>query len=438
MNEAFACRTPAVVSDAVGCGPDLVDEGRTGATFPLGDADALADAVERVAPHLGTDAVAGSALEEKVAYVLAGPRRPGDARGGRGRRGTAPARRGPRERACPTSPASRVLVMLGGIPLHGQERGNIQVFTALKDAGVEALFVTQQGVRARVDSAGPRRPRPAGGRSGRTPASSRAGWASASGAAASARSQAANWDFWRAGRAFRPTHVHVCNEGDVLALLPAVRALGVPVVFRLGDEPRQHRPLFRRIWRRAILPSVDQFVCISEFVRGKLLAAGADSSKIRVIHNAPPERPPDLEIGGTAGATRGDDALADVAAEPFEGRTVVYMGQLNERKGVDLLVEAALRLCRERPDIRFLVAGDYAWQNPFARGLMADVEAAGLRDRIRFLGYVNDVPGLLALADVHTAPSVWEEPLGNVAVEAKRGGRPQRRVPVRRAPRARR
>ena len=65
VNEAFACGTPAVVSDAVGCGPDLVDEGRTGATFPLGDVDALAAAVERLAPALGTDAVA-RALEAKV------------------------------------------------------------------------------------------------------------------------------------------------------------------------------------------------------------------------------------------------------------------------------------------------------------------------------------------------------------------------------------
>lgn len=65
VNEAMACRTPAVVSDAVGCGPDLVDEGRTGAAFPLGDADALADAVERFAPHLDSETVA-QALDAKV------------------------------------------------------------------------------------------------------------------------------------------------------------------------------------------------------------------------------------------------------------------------------------------------------------------------------------------------------------------------------------
>jgi len=45
VNEAMACGVPAVVSDAVGCGPDLIDPGRTGAVFPLGDITALAEAI---------------------------------------------------------------------------------------------------------------------------------------------------------------------------------------------------------------------------------------------------------------------------------------------------------------------------------------------------------------------------------------------------------
>ena len=42
VNEAMSCSRPAVVSDAVGCAPDLVHESRTGAVFPLGDVEALA------------------------------------------------------------------------------------------------------------------------------------------------------------------------------------------------------------------------------------------------------------------------------------------------------------------------------------------------------------------------------------------------------------
>lgn len=42
VNEAMACGRPAIVSDRVGCGPDLVKDGVTGFVFPYGDVGALA------------------------------------------------------------------------------------------------------------------------------------------------------------------------------------------------------------------------------------------------------------------------------------------------------------------------------------------------------------------------------------------------------------
>lgn len=47
VNESLACGTPVVVSDAVGCAPDLVTEGETGACYPVGDIPRLADALTR-------------------------------------------------------------------------------------------------------------------------------------------------------------------------------------------------------------------------------------------------------------------------------------------------------------------------------------------------------------------------------------------------------
>ena len=46
VNEAMACGVAAVVSDVVGCGPDLVEGGATGEVFPVGDVEALATAIE--------------------------------------------------------------------------------------------------------------------------------------------------------------------------------------------------------------------------------------------------------------------------------------------------------------------------------------------------------------------------------------------------------
>jgi glycosyltransferase involved in cell wall biosynthesis len=46
VNEAMACGLPAIVSDRVGCGPDLVKTATTGAVFPVADVTALAAAMK--------------------------------------------------------------------------------------------------------------------------------------------------------------------------------------------------------------------------------------------------------------------------------------------------------------------------------------------------------------------------------------------------------
>ncbi|MEP0548290.1 MAG: glycosyltransferase family 4 protein [Rhodothermales bacterium] len=65
VNEALACGLPAVVSSGVGCAPDLVEPGATGGTYPMGDVDALAVAMER-ALHLARDPAAARALKARM------------------------------------------------------------------------------------------------------------------------------------------------------------------------------------------------------------------------------------------------------------------------------------------------------------------------------------------------------------------------------------
>ena len=43
VNEAMACGVPAIVSDRVGCHPDLIISGKTGEVFPFGDIVSLSD-----------------------------------------------------------------------------------------------------------------------------------------------------------------------------------------------------------------------------------------------------------------------------------------------------------------------------------------------------------------------------------------------------------
>jgi len=49
VNEAMACGLPAIVSDRVGCGAGLIEDGITGYTFPFADVEELADRMLRCA-----------------------------------------------------------------------------------------------------------------------------------------------------------------------------------------------------------------------------------------------------------------------------------------------------------------------------------------------------------------------------------------------------
>lgn len=69
VNEAMACGLPALVSDRVGCRPDLIVEGETGRSFPFGDVDALAARlVEAASDPSGLRRMGRAARERVGAY----------------------------------------------------------------------------------------------------------------------------------------------------------------------------------------------------------------------------------------------------------------------------------------------------------------------------------------------------------------------------------
>jgi glycosyltransferase involved in cell wall biosynthesis len=66
VNEAMACGLPAIVSNQVGCGPDLISEGVTGATFPMGQVDALAQLLIDFSRQPATLRGLGATARERV------------------------------------------------------------------------------------------------------------------------------------------------------------------------------------------------------------------------------------------------------------------------------------------------------------------------------------------------------------------------------------
>ena len=71
VNEAMHFGLPAVVSSKVGCGPDLVCEGKTGLVFPAGDAQGLANCLQKFLDEPGLARCMGEAAQEHVrAYSI--------------------------------------------------------------------------------------------------------------------------------------------------------------------------------------------------------------------------------------------------------------------------------------------------------------------------------------------------------------------------------
>lgn len=305
-------------------------------------------------------------------------------------------------------PTGRVLALLGNIPLYGQERQNIEVLAALRERGWEVLVLTNDRwghlhLEPELDSRGiPWRRARYAARFDR--GIGVRGWVERLGDIC-----IGSLDFRAAVIDFRPTHVHTCNPVWVIDTLPALLLSRLPVVYRLGDAPSFHRWPFRLLWR-VMVWRIDAFVCISDYVRRELEAGVGPGvhPKTWLVRDTPAQR---LRVGEPVPVER-------------RGVTFGYVGQMSPEKGVGVLVDAAIQVCREFDNVHLLLAGDLATHPSFYRELSGRVAAAELSDRIRFLGYILDVPGLLRAVDVHVMPSLCNEALGSTVFEAKRAGRP--------------
>ena len=100
---------------------------------------------------------------------------------------------------------------------------------------------------------------------------------------------------------------------------------------------------------------------------------------------------------------------------PNTAPLIVALGRLHPNKAFDTLLSALARV----PDAYLWLAGE----GPDRAALVKQAEDLGIKPRVRFLGWRDDVPALLAAADLFVCPS-RHEPLGNVVLEAWAQGLP--------------
>jgi len=175
---------------------------------------------------------------------------------------------------------------------------------------------------------------------------------------------------------------------------------------------------------RLIASTATTILANSAYTAASVLAA-APNARVEVVHNAV-----DLARFDRASIDRAEARAA--LGEAGERRLLLgVVAQLSPWKGQDTAIEALSLLCREGIDAHLLLIGSAKFvarstrfdNQDYVDRLRELVTAAGLADRVSWLGEREDVPQIIRALDVLLLPS-WEEPFGRALIEAMALGVP--------------
>jgi phosphatidylinositol alpha-1,6-mannosyltransferase len=176
---------------------------------------------------------------------------------------------------------------------------------------------------------------------------------------------------------------------------------------------------------RRLYAGLDALICVSGHTRERIERAlgpgGRMPPVVRVIPNA-------VDAERYAGPPSG---AAPRAGRAWDGKPyTLAMGELKERKGHHLSLEAFCRVAPRHPELHHVLIGKRSG-DAYERGLLERVRAAGLEGRVHFLGNVPEAEKVAlvrgATALVHTPVDAADggfEGFGIVYLEAGAAGVP--------------
>jgi colanic acid/amylovoran biosynthesis glycosyltransferase len=214
----------------------------------------------------------------------------------------------------------------------------------------------------------------------------------------------------------KPRLIHAqFGLGGALAM-PIARHTGLPLVvtFHGGDatkdkhfDERKLLPTIFQRRRRAMVETGHRILCVSQFVRDRLIARGFPAEKLETHY-------------------LGIDIPSEVVLPALGvSDTVLFVGRLVEKKGVDTLIEAMAAARRVQPALELSVVGD----GPARGDLERRARDAGIA--ARFHGWLPEKKvhaamrrALLLAVPSRTADSGDSEGLPTVIMEAMALGVP--------------
>jgi glycosyltransferase involved in cell wall biosynthesis len=196
-------------------------------------------------------------------------------------------------------------------------------------------------------------------------------------------------------RRVRPhvVHTHTAKAGAVGRL--AAVLCGVPVVVHTfhGHVLRGYfSPAKTAVYRaieRGLAWRTDRLLTVTDRVRDELLALGVGRPGQYTTVPLGFDLAPLVQAAGRRGELR---AELDLGTAPLVG----IVARLVPIKAHEVFLDAAVRIRASLPEARFLVVGDGECRS----ALEARVDALGLRDAVRFLGWRADLDRLYADLDV--------------------------------------
>ena len=159
-----------------------------------------------------------------------------------------------------------------------------------------------------------------------------------------------------------------------------------------GPKQSAHRRLYR-----IGAGMVNGIIAVSDdAARSFRDTVGVEKDKITVVLNA-------VDVELYPAAVSRDDVRARLGF-PSGDHVMTMVGTFKRQKGHRYLVEAAASVVPRVPDLCIVFVGD----GELADEIRAQVETAGIGDRIHFLGSRRDVAEILAASDSFVLPSLWE------------------------------
>ena len=154
------------------------------------------------------------------------------------------------------------------------------------------------------------------------------------------------------------------------------------------------------------MEAADCVVTVSDLTRNIVINRyGIDPAKVVTVHNA------------VAFSGRDDIKVKRAVSD----KIVTFLGRITFQKGPEYFIEAAAKVLKRTPNVRFVMAGSGDMMNKAIR----QVARLGISDRFHFTGFLRgkEVQKMFALSDVYIMPSV-SEPFGISPLEAMRSNVP--------------